>query len=166
MKIRRNSKGILGAGLVGLSLACIPIQHSTGSAPQDFRPVSPALFAELSDSLDSYSLRLQKTKDSSITILDTLTSDPTQPTPAMESLMHTEYRLRTLNRVRNLLSNYRGVSLNPLERGNAEITMEQFIKTGWYSDVANTLSDLELRRQSGTWRTYADILESSFVKKN
>ena len=166
MKIGQNTRRILGASLAGLSLACAPAVHQFRGEYAPSEPVSPALLAELSDSLDAYSLRLQKTKDSCIVILDTLTSDPTQPTPALESLLHPEYRLRTLNRVRNILSSYSKFPLNPLDRHNAEITMEQFIKSGDYSNVGNTLSDLERSRQSSTWYTYADILESSFPKKN
>ncbi len=132
-------------------------------------PVSQGLLHELSDSLDSYTLRLQKAQAPFLRGINT--GSPISPQERLWAY-HAAFRLGSLEKVRNNLYllydeatlkflGFGPTHLNPLEKGQIETTMRQFIRTSNYADVENTTLNLELTRQSGIWSSYADILENT-----
>ena len=89
-----------------------------------------------------------------------------QPILSAESvwLSHADNRLESLEKVRTLLSSYDGSPLSPLEKLQVETTAERFIGTSHYTNVENTLADLESWRQTSGWASVANILEGALRK--
>ncbi|HEA46324.1 MAG TPA: hypothetical protein ENH99_00920 [Candidatus Pacearchaeota archaeon] len=165
MKNKRNNlkKPLLLAGALTL-FACAPaIQQGTPS-PENGR-VSPELLQELSDSVDSYTPRLETERDAYLERLaeTSATTDSlgiSLPSGEPFFVLQSRMRLEALEKVRTWLGNYDGSPLNNLEKEKVRMVAEYFLGTSNHADVGSTLSDLEMMRQTGTWRTYAGILES------
>ena len=159
----------------GLALsACAPALQSRNSAEElSYEPVSSELLQELSDSIDSYTARLETSRDFYSGILNQVsdTASANAPLFPIESVLafHAGDRLRSLGKVKEFLQFYdttqsskEGFLASEIEKARIEITAEQFIRTSNYANIeGGTLS--ELSDQTGDWSNLSRILGVSLL---